>query len=693
MENTIKVIPLTEFQKKLYTTFVETQENLISNIKRLTGETLIRKSEKNRIDNWPRLNLLQLHSIPDYINGIFLDYSDKENILLGEIEKVKSHSKTLETFSIDDNNNLQYWNLKSNPIVVRNLTTQDTLTFESYSSPRFTKDGEEDLKVKIILATCEQKMEFLEHIQSLMYNLTPIIPYPVLTPEQLDSIPDYIDGKELNTINKTQLLFEHFVPFSNNPDENISDCKTYSISNKGEIIKTFEYMDKKIHFGNPYKKDITFVKKEDCIYTNKNLSQDNSTTDLVNETRAIYEQQTKGKMENLNEYLIKDNVIPAIEEQKEQYTKYLEGKMFSDLEKDDFQEFSKEQLDSVPDKINGIDLNDLDKMKLLLNCLKKNQISYNEKLILKTINIMSTNVDFEKAKDLDVVGFERPLKLNDPVAIVHDGKNLQGKIVGFQENGDINLLISNSRDIKDLTIKADAKLEPMFILNKEEKMVYLKFTYEETIAALNNKSDINLKQSKDVKSPVFNLMLGNKTDVIPFEKNIDNKMAPVEGRLELRRKAGTGEAYVHGEVKHKELNLSLPIYGLHLNEKQKEDLVSKKDIGLVQGFKSNDGKEFALWVSLDDKLNKVVTAPERSININMIFGVKTTEEQRNQIKSGEGAVVEIKGKEYLFQASAAATKADGLKSNAIEKKVEKTESQSKEVEKEEKKNKSKGLKI
>lgn len=108
MENTIKVIPLTEFQKKLYTTFVETQENLISNIKRLTGETLIRKSEKNRIDNWPRLNLLQLHSIPDYINGIFLDYSDKENILLGEIEKVKSHSKTLETFSIDDNNNLQY---------------------------------------------------------------------------------------------------------------------------------------------------------------------------------------------------------------------------------------------------------------------------------------------------------------------------------------------------------------------------------------------------------------------------------------------------------------------------------------------------------------------------------------------------------------------------------------------------------
>lgn len=678
MENTIKIIPLTNFQKKRYTTFVETQANLISNIKGWTGETLIRKSEKNRSDNWPRLNLIQLHSIPDYINGIFLDYSDKENILLGEIEKVKSYSKTLETFSIDDNNNLQYWNLKPNPIVVRNLTTQDTLTFESHSSPRLTKDGEEDLKAKIIPATSEQKMQFLEHIQSLMYNFTPVVPYPVLTPGQLNSIPDYIDGKELNTINKTQLLFEHFIPFSNNPEESISNLKTYTVSNKGELIKTFEYKDEKIKYSNPYKKDISFVKKEDCIYINKNLSQDNSTTDLVNEPRAIYEQQTKDKMEKLNEYLIIDKELFEITNIRKDGKIYFEGIHSSDKAyTTNLEQIKREKWIHLTDVT-------LDQAK--------------ENLTFNTINNMSTNADFEKAKDLDVVGFERPLKVNDPVAIVHDGKNLQGKIVGFQENGELNLLISNSRDIKDLTVKADAKLEPMFILNKKEQMVYLKFTYEEAKAALYNKEPgiqdtINFTPNKDEKSPIFNLMLGNKTDVIPFEKSIDNKMAPVEGRLELRRKAGSGEAYVHGEVKHKELNLSLPIYGLQLNEKQKEDLVNKKDIGLVQGFKSNDGKEFALWVSLDDKLNKVVTAPERSININMIFGVKTTEEQRNQIKSGEGAVVEIKGKEYLFQASAATPKADGLKSNAIDKPKDLKQNQSEEVDKEEKKSKGKGLKI
>ena len=274
MENTIKIITLTDFQKYIYANFVEIQSNLISNIKGWSAITLHQKHNKNHTDNFPRVTLLQLNSIPDYINGVFLDYGDKQNILLGEIENLKSYTKTLETFSIDDNNNLQYINLNSNPIVIRNLTTQDALTFESHTTPRFTKDGEEVLKAKIIPATSQQKMHFLEHIQSLMYNLIPVVPYPVLTPEQLDSIPDYIDGKELNTINKTQLLFEHFIPFLNS--NKISDSKTYTISNKGEIIRTFEHKDEKIKYSNPYKKDISFVKKEDCIYINKNLSQDNS---------------------------------------------------------------------------------------------------------------------------------------------------------------------------------------------------------------------------------------------------------------------------------------------------------------------------------------------------------------------------------------------------------------------------------
>ena len=304
----------------------------------------------------------------------------------------------------------------------------------------------------------------------------------------------------------------------------------------------------------------------------------------------------------------------------------------------------------------------------------------------KNTNIMSKNEDLEKAKKMEVVGNERPLRVNDPISLQHEGQTLIGKVLEFKDNGDVSLAISNSREIKDLTVNEKVKLEPMFTLSKDEKMIYLKFTYDEALAALNKNSDIKLDKNSNEKSPIFNLMVGNKTDVISFEKKIDDKMALVQGRLELRRKAGTGEAYVHGEVKHKELNLNLPVYGKVFSENQQETLRSHKDLGLVEGFQNKDGKEYALWVSLDDKLNKIVTAPQNSININQIFGVKTTDEQRESLKRGNETKIEIKGKEYLFKASAATTKGDGLTSKLVT--MEKSES----LKEEQKKSESKGIK-
>lgn len=294
--------------------------------------------------------------------------------------------------------------------------------------------------------------------------------------------------------------------------------------------------------------------------------------------------------------------------------------------------------------------------------------------------------DFAKASKTEVVGNERPLKVGDPISLQHNGQTLIGKVLEFKDNGDVSLAISNSREIKDLTVNEKVKLEPMFTLSKDEKMIYLKFTYDEALAALNKNADIKLDKNSNEKSPIFNLMVGNKTDVISFEKKIDDKMALVQGRLELRRKAGTGEAYVHGEVKHKELNLNLPVYGKVFSENQQETLRSHKDLGLVEGFKNKDGKEYALWVSLDDKLNKIVTAPQNSININQIFGVKTTDEQRESLKRGNETKIEIKGKEYIFKASAATTKGDGLTSKLVT--MEKSEN----LKEEQKKSENKGIK-
>ena len=53
------------------------------------------------------------------------------------------------------------------------------------------------------------------------------------------------------------------------------------------------------------------------------------------------------------------------------------------------------------------------------------------------------------------------------------------------------------------------------------------------------------------------LMLGNKTDVISIEKNIDGNLKPVEGRLQMKRMTENKLPYLSADVKFKELKLSV----------------------------------------------------------------------------------------------------------------------------------------
>jgi hypothetical protein len=296
----------------------------------------------------------------------------------------------------------------------------------------------------------------------------------------------------------------------------------------------------------------------------------------------------------------------------------------------------------------------------------------------------------QDVNEIEVKGVTRPLQVNDPVAYVKDNVHYQGKIKEFDKEGNTELLIYNSKDVKSLIVPKGEKIEPLFILDKDQKMVYLKFTYDDVKSALSNKSDVKVNFSED-KNYIFNLMLGNKTDVISIEKNIDGTLKPTEGRLQMKRMEENKLPYVHADVKFKELNLERPIYGKVLDAEQKQKLQKTGELGLVQGFKSGAGQEFNLWVSLDKGLNKVVTARENDIYIGKIFGVTPNEKQLQELKSGNGTILEIKGKNYFIQPSAASSKADGIKSY--------TEEKAKELKliqeaKEEKKNeKSKGIKL
>jgi hypothetical protein len=272
----------------------------------------------------------------------------------------------------------------------------------------------------------------------------------------------------------------------------------------------------------------------------------------------------------------------------------------------------------------------------------------------------------QNVNEIEVKGVTRPIQKNDPVSLIRDNVHYQGKVESIDKKGEMILKIYNNKDVKSLTLSKEEKVEPMFSIDKNGKTVFLKYTFDEVKAALENKNEVKVNLPND-KKYFFNLMLGNKTDVISFEKKIDDKFALTEGRLEIKRLPGTGVPYVAADVKFKELNLERPIYGKVLDANQKAQLQKTGELGLVEGFKSREGKEFSLWVSLDNSLNKVVTAKENDIYLGKIFGVVPNEKQLQDLKSGVGTLLEVKDKKYFMMASASSNKADGIKSYGEEK--------------------------
>lgn len=308
----------------------------------------------------------------------------------------------------------------------------------------------------------------------------------------------------------------------------------------------------------------------------------------------------------------------------------------------------------------------INKSDIILPIVIKKYDTITENVLNSNINLTNNNMDYK---------VERDFMVNDPISLKKDNQVLIGKIESIEDDGSKNLKIYNNKDIKDIKVDADTALTPMFVINKEEKMVYLKFTFDEVKESLQNNKDLNvdLKTKDGEKNEFFSLMLGNKTEVMPIQLDFGEGSKSVEARLEMKRKAD-GTASISSDVKHNELNLDLPVYGVKLNDAQKEKIQKDGDLGLVTGFKTKDDKEFSLWVSLDKDLNKIVTKPEYAINLDMFFGVKLNDEQKTSLKSGLPTNIEVKGKTYSVTASAATNSADGLNKKAVEdKKNEKLE--------------------
>ena len=280
---------------------------------------------------------------------------------------------------------------------------------------------------------------------------------------------------------------------------------------------------------------------------------------------------------------------------------------------------------------------------------------------------------------------------NDPVVYRGNEGSITGKISNIlTENGTIKIdILPYSNNTRPIRVKAnDSNLDPLFFISKDIKdKVYLRFSYNELKSILKKENGKNKIFGLDwndlgkANNAYNSLMLGNRTEVFSNlqmtktktinNKNIDEKFVK-EGRLELRR-TNTGKAYVHAEFKKLNFNIDSPIYGKELTIQDKEQLKKTGEIGLVKDFvNTNDGTMYNLWVGVDIKLNKVVTRRENDININMIFGVETSDKQRQALLKGEGQVINFTKKNgdktsLFVQPSAASTKRDGLKTFNVEK--------------------------
>jgi len=272
----------------------------------------------------------------------------------------------------------------------------------------------------------------------------------------------------------------------------------------------------------------------------------------------------------------------------------------------------------------------------------------------------ANNIDVKGAKTAE----DKPVityKAGDPVLVKEGNVSLVG-IVKENKDGNLTIDVKNNKEIKETTVNSkDA--EPLFYVNKEDQKVWVKFAYSEVSRAINNTDGVKVKLEAN---QIMGLMAGEKSKVMPYQVDIDGKMANVEGRVFLRRNAD-GNPYVAHDVKHKELNLDLPVYGVKLNDEQKQMLTEKGELGLVSGFKSGE-KDFSLWVGLDKGLNKVVTKRENDVYIDKVFGVQLNDTEKAELKKGNG--IHLKEKDLFIRVNAAGSSSNSLGVYKTEKAIE-----------------------
>ncbi len=128
--------------------------------------------------------------------------------------------------------------------------------------------------------------------------------------------------------------------------------------------------------------------------------------------------------------------------------------------------------------------------------------------------------------------------------------------------------------------------------------------------------------------------------LFPIQGDIQGVNIQTDARLSFRENP-EGELSLRVHSVRQQPELDVPLYGTHLTEEDKKNLLEKGNAGRLIEFNVGNDKTINAYVSVDKLTNELVVLNADKIKIpDELKGVKLTEQQKQELKEGKGVYIE-----------------------------------------------------
>ncbi|MBZ4037800.1 hypothetical protein K6T82_23790 [Flavobacterium sp. 17A] len=333
--------------------------------------------------------------------------------------------------------------------------------------------------------------------------------------------------------------------------------------------------------------------------------------------------------------------IPATEEQKKQYSQHINGNEFTDMPSADFPIFSKEQLNSVPDIVSEVPLNEYEKKMILLNDFEYSASS-------------NWSTTFSLDKDNYLISKYHDVDQNNEV--FESVKNIYKSDVLYIPQNEIEL---NQNEIKKISSIAFDKDQFENIADKLNKY------YEQAGESMWNFNHSKGKEileftmylqefPENVRNIVLDYLLLDcpaRPDFNDYSEDMFNHETLFEQAI---------ENYINKELpdfnyKEKSLSQVLNSHGVDIEKFPliKVDEVNYLNILLndVSRIYADNNKELQKETVKLEAPNNEPLSTESNLSIDNIYGFKPTIQQKEDLNNGKGITGEIQGRSYFIMLS------------------------------------------